>query len=95
MKLLAIIVVLMLTACGERKPALSYDQLVNYPKSCAKKTAQLAELTRSQEIKHFAQDPDELNEEDRMYNSKLKSTIWWYTLKCDNEKLLASYDSDQ
>ena len=94
MRLLSIIVVLMLTACGENKASMSYEQLVNYPKACSKKKVQLAELTQLQETKNFSQDPDDLSEQDRVYNSRLKATIWWYTLKCNNEKVTVSYTPD-
>lgn len=93
-KLALLTVALLLSACGERPSVLSYEQLSNYPKDCGKKSSQLAELKNIQAYKNFLQDPDSLNEEDRAYNSKLKATIWWYTVTCNNEKLTVSYTAD-
>jgi hypothetical protein len=60
----------------------SYKELENYPVSCDKKEAQLTDLHRIQNAKHFSQDPDSLNDYDRAYNSKLKATIWWFSYGC-------------
>ncbi|CAB4126033.1 hypothetical protein UFOVP181_205 [uncultured Caudovirales phage] len=82
MKYYLVLLVLILTACGDAGSVMSYEQLVNYPSSCDKKEAQLKELTQLQRSKNFPQDPDDLNESDRAYNSRLKATIWWYEWKC-------------
>ena len=82
MKYLIVLFALLLTACTDSVSIMSYEQLVNYPSSCDKKEAQLKELTQLQRIKNFAQDPDDLNEDNRAYNSRLKATIWWYEWKC-------------
>lgn len=82
MKFWLVLLVLALAACGDAGSTMSYEQLVNYPSSCDKKESQLKELTQLQRNKNFAQDPDDLNESDRAYNSRLKSTIWWYEWKC-------------
>ena len=77
---------LFLSGCGiEASPKIpTYDELVAYPNNCANKVEQLKELHKIQEIKNFPQDPDNiLNEEDRAYNSRLKSTIWWYAYRCE------------
>ena len=94
MKKLALLFVVLLSACSEGKPVLSYQQLVAYPKSCINKESQLKELRRIQEVKNFSDNPDDLSEEDRAYNSRLKSTIWWYTIKCNNEKIIVTYNPD-
>jgi hypothetical protein len=62
---------------------LSFKELKNYPSQCAKADSQLAELKRIQQLKNFDSDPDNLDEDDRDYNSRLKSTIWWYAYKCN------------
>lgn len=85
MKKLLILAVLLLPGCDGNTRMLTYDQLVNYPSDCSKAKVQLAELREIQRIKNFAQDPDDLNEYDRAYNSRLKATIWWYTWKCGVE----------
>ncbi len=95
MKIFLLVLVLLLSACGEQKPELSYTQLLSYPKDCSKKNAMLAELLRTQEIKNFHPDPDQLNESDRQYNSRLKSTIWWYYIECNNEKTTVTLNSSQ
>jgi len=61
---------------------LTYEQLVAYPVSCSEKEQQLAELKSIQKIKNFAEDPDDLNDNDRIYNARLKATIWWYAYRC-------------
>lgn len=61
----------------------TYEELVNYPSSCNKADEQLAELRSIQRIKNFSADPDQLNEDDRLYNSRLKASIWWYAYRCD------------
>ena len=82
MKFWLVLLALLLTACTDSGSTMSYEQLVNYPSSCDKKETQLKELTQIQRSKNFAQDPDDLNESDRAYNSRLKATIWWYKWKC-------------
>jgi len=62
---------------------MTYEQLAKYPANCDLADAQLAELKQLQQIKKFAQDPDELSEYDRSYNGRLKATIWWYTYECN------------
>ena len=52
---------------------------------CDKADSQLAQLRKIQQQKNFDTNPDNLNEEDRAYNSRLKATIWWYTWKCGAE----------
>jgi uncharacterized protein YcfL len=85
MKKILILVSLLLFGCDSHSRILSYEELVNYPSHCSKAKEQLAELRFIQRIKNFSQDPDSLNEADRAYNSRLKSTIWWYTWKCGIE----------
>jgi len=61
---------------------ISYEDLKKYPVSCDKKDQQLAELTKLQRSKNFNPDPEKLEESDRIFNSRLKATIWWYTYSC-------------
>jgi cbb3-type cytochrome oxidase cytochrome c subunit len=60
----------------------SYENLAKWPADCARKTEQLEALQYIQRIKNFNPDPDQLNESDRNYNSRLKAIIWWYALYC-------------
>lgn len=86
MRYTLLLVLLCLSACTESTATvqgLSYDQLVNYPSQCAKKDSQLAELKDIQRKKNFDPNPDNLNEQDRAYNSRLKATIWWYAYRCE------------
>lgn len=85
MKKLLVFAALFLHGCDGNTRMLTYEQLVNYPSECSKAKTQLAELREIQRIKNFAQDPDNLNESDRAYNSRLKAIIWWYTWKCGIE----------
>lgn len=85
MKLLLVIAAIMLVGCSEGTRVLSYDELVKFRTSCTNKSAELDQLKAIQQFKNFAEDPDQLNEEDRAYNSRLKATIWWYTMECHRE----------
>ena len=62
---------------------LTYQELVDYPTDCSKKDSQLAELRKVQNVMNFKSDPDELNENERAYNGRLKATIWWYSYRCE------------
>jgi hypothetical protein len=62
---------------------LSLEELRRYPVDCKLKEKQLAHLRQIQQIKKFNSDPDTLNEYDRAYNSRLKSTIWWFYFGCE------------
>lgn len=64
---------------------MTYEQLVSYPNDCSKADAQLAELYALQNAKNFNPDPDNLNEADKAYNSRLKATIWWYAYSCGSK----------
>lgn len=76
----ALILACFITGCDDT--SLTYDQLVKYPTQCANADEQLRYLHSIQNRKHFDPDPDNLNEEDRAYNSRLKATIWWYAYRC-------------
>lgn len=68
---------------GSGSKVLSYEELVAYPTSCAKSTEQLKQLSDIQRAKNFPADPDDMNEADRLYNGRLKATIWWYAYSCE------------
>jgi len=80
-----LLLVSLLVGCSDATSTniLTYEQLVAYTPACDKKDAQLKELRFIQSFKNFAQDPDDLNEHDRAYNSRLKATIWWYAYECN------------
>jgi hypothetical protein len=61
---------------------LTYQELVDYPSQCGQASSQLAYLKKLQRIKNFDPDPDKLSYDDRLYNSRLKATIWWYVYRC-------------
>jgi len=90
MKYALLLSALLLSACDagtvsnttEKNPILSYQELVDYKADCSKKQEQLVLLTTIQLVKNFAKDPDDLNDIDRAYNSRLKATIWWYSYRC-------------
>ena len=85
MKLLILACVSLLVGCSDATSTsiLTYEQLVAYEPACDKKDSQLKELRTIQKIKNFAHDPDELTEQNRAYNSRLKATIWWYAYECN------------
>lgn len=83
MRFIAILAALLLTACNEGYPILSYDELGKFPANCANATHQLKHLKYIESVKNFNPDPDALNEADRAYNGRLKATIWWYAYSCD------------
>lgn len=93
MKRLIFIAVLVLVGCDNRHIP-TYEELRNYRTSCTNEQAQLSELRHIQSVKNFAEDPDQLNEEDRAYNSRLKATIWWYALECHREKNSTTVSTD-
>lgn len=62
---------------------LSLEELRSYPVDCKLKEKQLAQLRQIQKIKNFNSNPDTLDEYDRAYNSRLKSTIWWFYFGCE------------
>jgi len=66
---------------------LSYQELKDYPKNCEKADEQLAELQSIQKLKNFSADPDKLSESDRLYNARLKDTIWWFSYKCNKSDI--------
>jgi hypothetical protein len=81
-----LVVVLLLVGCdsqGTTSKVMTYSELYDYPVSCSLKDIQLKELTTLQQRLNFNPDPDMLSEFDRAYNSRLKSTIWWYAYRCD------------
>ena len=88
MKLITIAIALTLAvlypaaAFAETK-ILSLEELRSYPVDCKLKEKQLAQLRQIQKIKNFNSDPDTLDAYDRAYNSRLKSTIWWFYFGCE------------
>jgi hypothetical protein len=86
MKRFVAIVAIVLAGCSNEPATPSYEELVKFKKSCTNQAAELKLLQHWQRAKNFAQDPDDLNEEDRKYNSQLKATIWWYAVECNNAK---------
>ena len=87
MKYAVLLTALLLTACNEANSesfrVLSYDELLHYQPSCALADKQLDQLHALQRAKHFDLDPDNLSEPDRLYDSRLKATIWWFAYKCN------------
>lgn len=82
--ILLLLVTSALTNCkGGGSHELTYEELVAYPTNCSKMDEQLKELHALQRSKNFAEDPDALNENDRLYNGRLKATIWWYAYSCN------------
>jgi hypothetical protein len=69
--------------CSAETKILSLEELRNYPVDCKLKEKQLAQLRQIQKIKKFNSDPDELNDLDKAYNSRLKATIWWFYFECE------------
>lgn len=88
MKLITIVMAVILAGlypavCSAETKILSLEELRNYPVDCKLKEKQLAQLRQIQKIKKFNSDPDELNDLDKAYNSRLKATIWWFYFECE------------
>ena len=83
MKYALLLSALLLTACVDEDKSLTYQQLRDYPVDCSLKDQQLHQLKAIQTRLNFNQDPDQLSEPDRIYNSRLKATIWWYAYSCE------------
>lgn len=89
MKYALVVLALALAGCSDRgdkeytPKIMTYQQLVAYPVSCEFSDTQLRELRQLQDQKGFDQDPDKLSEDDRVFNSRLKATIWWYAYRCE------------
>lgn len=87
MKYLLALLAVVLVGCGNATSGssiLTYEQLVDFPVDCDKKESQLKQLNHIKTVKSFPENPEDIkNEMDRAYNSRLKSTIWWYTYRCD------------
>jgi hypothetical protein len=83
-KLFVISMMLLLSACkvDDSRAMPNYEELKNYPVDCNKKEIQLAHLYLIQKTKGFDEDPDKLSQADYYYNSRLKSTIWWFYYEC-------------
>lgn len=60
----------------------SYEELVQYTMSCERADEQLSYLKSVKSYLKLDVDPDALNDNDRIYNSRLKATIWWYAYTC-------------
>ncbi len=81
---ISILLFAILVGCDSSpSPMLSYEELKNYPTQCEKADVQLKQLRQIQAIKNFDSDPDNLKEDDRLYNGRLKATIWWYAYECN------------
>ena len=88
MKLITIAIALTIAGlypsmCSAETKILSLEELRSYPVDCKLKDKQLAQLRQIQKIKNFNSNPDALNDYDRAYNSRLKSTIWWFYFGCE------------
>jgi hypothetical protein len=83
MKYALLLSALLLTACVDEDSSLTYQQLRDYPVDCQLKDKQLGQLKSIQTRLNFDQDPDKLSQPDRIYNSRLKATIWWYSYSCE------------
>ena len=88
MKKLIFLSALVLVGCNNETSGppsfrmLTYDELVAFEPSCNKANTEQPMLKSILERKNFDTDPDNLNPEDRAYNSRLKATIWWYEYRC-------------
>ena len=84
MRYILLLVAFLVVGCDSNATkVLSLKELKEFPVSCAKKEEQLAQLKQIQKIKSFNPDFEKLNEQDQIYNARLKSTIWWYSYTCD------------
>jgi hypothetical protein len=85
--ILVLFVALLIYACRSDpyQEIPTFEELKNYPVDCNKKELQLSHLYLIQKTKNFNEDPDELTDADYYYNSRLKSTIWWFYYECGDK----------
>jgi hypothetical protein len=83
MKYLIFALVILAGCDSNATKVLSYKELKEFPVSCAKRETQMAQLKAIQKIKAFPKEIEKLDEQDQLYNARLKSTIWWYSYTCD------------
>jgi hypothetical protein len=62
---------------------MTLQELKDFEPVCNKQQEQLKQLRNIQVVKNFKEDPNDLDANDRAYNSRLKATIWWYTYSCE------------
>lgn len=84
-KLLILLSVITLLGCNSNasERVMSYEELKKFPVDCSKKDTQLKQLKHIQKVKNFDPDIENLSDSDQLYNSRLKSTIWWYAYSCE------------
>ena len=87
-----LVMVLLLSGCGEAanitpyKRALTFDEIRQMQLSCTRRDEQLNLLRISKTIKGLDNEPDNLNDDDRAYNSRLKASMWWLEMNCGDQK---------
>lgn len=88
MKKLILISALVLAGCNNAASGppplkmLTYQELVDFEAKCELASKQQPMLKAILERKNFDPDPDNLSDDDKAYNSRLKATIWWYEYRC-------------
>lgn len=86
MKICILLAAVMLSACQPSEPRpkiLTLSEMEHFQKDCSKSVEQLKQLKYNQNAKNFSENPDDLNDEDRVYNRALKDNIWWFTYTCN------------
>jgi hypothetical protein len=93
MRYLVLALALSLAACDAAQPndilqqqELSFDDLKKLPTDCQRKGIVQRKIELILKQKNFDPNPDNLNLEAREYQSKLKSTYWWYEYSCGEQK---------
>jgi hypothetical protein len=81
MKYLAILFAVIVAGCDAeaQKPASDFDP---FKTDCARKNEQQSKIQNLIIQHRLGGDPDLLDDDRRVYNSRLKSTWWWYELNC-------------
>jgi hypothetical protein len=91
MRLLAVVLVLIITACGTKpkpKPYLTMEQLRNYTvtnEDCPAIERKIAQLEQQQLNAGIARvDPELLPEPDREYQARVRIAVWALRIGCAN-----------
>lgn len=87
MKLVAVLLVLVLAGCASKR-AVSYDQLAGIQvndRDCANVDGITKTVEQQLKVKGLlGQNPEDMSEEDRNYNSRARVIIWSLRIGCNN-----------
>ena len=91
MKYLAILALVVLAGCDNRHEAppkliMSYEELEHFKADCNYKNTQQKVIMDEISFRNLDRDPDTMTDDERKFNSRLKSTYWWLEFNCGDNK---------